>query len=384
MFLNLEGGITRGPLPNAKDQKDSGTGSRSGNQKKNRDRGQNDRQEQTSERGRKYLEKIEAKRRELRTVKAEARAANEAEKRDEVQFLSYREEKKIRKRKKRKVAQEIFQLRRELRTAKKGWSRGEPVTGALPDFAVIGVGKGGTTHLYHLLSQHPHIEPAASKELHFFDKEFDKGIEWYRQNFPTPRRKGGRMTITGEATPYLADPRAPERMARVVPQARLIALLRNPVDRAYSRYHQQVRKGLATVTFEEAIEEEMAWLREASQPGEHRTGADDVPFAAQYQCIYKGIYVDHLMRWAEFFDREQMLVLKSEDFFARTQETLDRIFEFLGLPKWELKPSEFERKRNTRRYEKMDLETRRRLQEYFEPHNRRLYDYLGVDFGWQG
>ncbi len=94
--------------------------------------------------------------------------------------------------------------------------------------------------------------------------------------------------------------------------------------------------------------------------------------------------MDQLMRWREFFSPERMLVLKSEDFFERPQETLNTVFEFLDLPEWELEASQIKpRKRNKGSYEEGMSETaRRRLEEYFEPHNRRLYEFLGVDFGW--
>ena len=293
----------------------------------------------------------------------------------------------------RGVQQEIFQLERELRAAEEGWEEAGPVTGALPDFLVIGVGKGGTTFLYHLLTQHPLVEPAVAKEPRFFDRLFEEGVEWYRRFFPRPRLKDGRRTITGEATPYLNHPLAPERVAQVVPQARLIALLRNPVDRAYSRYNQLVRHGLETRTFEEFVAVQRAWLEtrtseeivevqkrrllETSQHG-YRADVDDAAFGD----LYKGVYVDHLLRWSEYFSKEQMLVLKSEDFFGSPAETLKPVLDFLGLPEWEPGTSQLQKKRNTREYEGMDPATRRRLEEYFEPHNRRLYEYLGKDFGW--
>jgi hypothetical protein len=78
-----------------------------------------------------------------------------------------------------------------------------------------------------------------------------------------------------------------------------------------------------------------------------------------------------------------MLVLKSEDFFENPKQTLKVVLEFLGLPEWEPEPSKLENKRNAGRYvDDMNPETRKRLEEYFEPHNRRLYDFLGNDFGW--
>jgi len=109
--------------------------------------------------------------------------------------------------------QEIFWLENELRAAKAHTEAG-PVAGSLPDFVIMGAPKCGTTFLYHLLSKHPHVEPCAFKELHYFDLFFEKGTEWYRQCFPSPLLKNGRRTITGEATPaYLSFPEAPERMA---------------------------------------------------------------------------------------------------------------------------------------------------------------------------
>jgi hypothetical protein len=312
--------------------------------------------------------KVKSKRQEFRRISNELHAAKS------------RAERIKHKKRKKTVQQEIFQLQRELRAAEVRRTEGEPETGALPDFAIIGGKKCGTTSLYHLLTQHPHVEHAAAKELHFFNTLFDQGTAWYRRCFPPPRWKEGRRTITGEATPeYLSCPPAPRRMAKVIPQARLIALLRNPVDRAYSDYQQVVRKGRETRTFKEAIgmEEARPPVRgAATSKRKDRAGLD----GASRGYLSKGIYVDQLLRWSRFFGDEQMLVLKSEDFFERPAHTLGVVLDFLELPQWE--PPAWE-VRNKGDYEqKMDPEVRRWLEEYFEAHNRRLYEYLGVDFGW--
>ena len=308
----------------------------------------------------------------------------------------------------KKKRQQIFQLQRELgelRAATRqavdapdGGASPHPVegpreTGALPDFVVIGAAKGGTTFLYHLLTRHPLVEHAAVKEPHYFDLLFEEGTEWYRRCFPEPGWKDGRKTITGEASPsYLWHPLAPERMAEVIPDARLIALLRNPVDRAYSAHHHRLRRRHETRSFEETIEtalrlEEALETREtrpsapegeASEP-EDRAGHKDTRSSS---ILRRGIYVDYLQRWSRFFSDEQMLVLKSEDFFERSVETIKVVLGFLDLPEWEPEASELGDKRNTGKYEGIDPATRRRLEEYFEPHNQRLYDYLGRDFGW--
>jgi hypothetical protein len=322
---------------------------------------------------------LKSKKQEHKRIRKEAK-----EKENKAERSAYKRRKKI-------IEQEIFGLENEIRAFKEGWAaEDDSTTGALPDFAVIGTMKGGTSFFYHLLSQHPLVQTAAAKELHFFDAHFDLGVEWYRRCFPAPRLEDGRRTITGEATPYMSHRLAPERMAKVVPEARLIALLRNPVERAYSHYHHQAAKSrLENRTFEEAIglkgtgETRQAWQlgEEGETPGrENRAGGLDEDSG----YLSRGVYVDQLLRWSELFGKEQILVLKSEDFFEHQWANLKTAFEFLGLPEWESEASKvISRKRNKGSYEEeMNPATRRRLEEYFEPHNRRLYGYLGVDFGW--
>ncbi len=316
--------------------------------------------------------KIKSKERELSRVNKEIRAATERPK-----FVEY-------KRKKHRIQQEIFHLQRELR-ATTGGAEGNIGIGSLPDFLIIGAMKGGTTFLYNLLTQHPLVESAAFKELHYFDNLIEEeDLGWYRRCFPEPEWKDGRRIITGEATPsYLSHPRVPERTASVVPGVRLIALLRNPVDRAYSHYQQVARKGREPLTFEKAIETKKGRL---VGKGNRASGHEDrAALNARCEYLSRGIYVDQLLQWSRFFADEQMLVLKSENLYGHTLDTLRLVLEFLGLPGWE--PEAWEqipKKRNKgKSYEQeMDPATRRRLEAFFEPHNHRLYDHLGVDFGW--
>jgi Sulfotransferase domain len=326
-----------------------------------------------SERRRRLRSEIKSKKRELARVKEAHPAENEAE------LIE-------RRRRKKRVQQQIFELERQFHAAKGGADGEEPVTGALPDFVVIGVQKGGTTFLYHLLTQHPYVEPPAKKELHFFDLFFEEGIGWYRRCFPAPRWEDGRRTITGEASPYMAHLHAPERMAQVVPEARLIALLRNPVERAYSDYQMVARKDREHKTFEEAIglEDPAETGKAPPKEGETPEAEDLAVLNEGSEYLSRGVYIDQLLRWTRFFDKEQILVLKSEEFFESPKESLQVVLKFLDLPEWEPASEKLVAgKRNEGRYDQeMDPATRRRLEEYFEPHNRRLYDFLGADFGW--
>jgi hypothetical protein len=249
----------------------------------------------------------------------------------------------------------------QLTSLKKKW---ENLGGALPDFLIIGAAKSGTTtlYLYRLLGTNPYVHAAAHKEIHYFDRNFGMGLEWYRWHFRPRKRRGDRRTITGEASPsYLFDERVPQRVFKDLPAAKLIALLRNPVDRAYSHYQHAVRSRNMSLSFEQVIDKEMS--------GDRSRG-----------YLARGIYVDQLKRWHQFFDRERLLVVESGDFFNNTQDTLKRVLGFLDLPEWE--PDKVPVSNRGRHKQPMSRETRERLREYFEPHNQRLYDYLGLDFGW--
>ncbi len=252
----------------------------------------------------------------------------------------------------------------------------------LPDFLIIGAQKCGTTFLYQQLVQHPRVKPAFVKEVHYFDLNFYKGNNWYRSHFPL-QIHNSRTHITGEASPYyLFHPHAARRASAVVPDAKLIVLLRNPVDRAYSHYQHQVIRGQGeareTLTFEEAIEVEERTLPEEVgkmiqdehyQSLDHRTRS----------YLRRGIYIDQLQVWSSFFQREQMLVLKSENLFSGTTDALERMLNFLGIPHWAPETYSIP---NKREYSGVSPYTRQRLDEYYKPYNRRLYEYLGEDLGW--
>ncbi len=256
----------------------------------------------------------------------------------------------------------------------------------LPDFIIIGGKKCGTSSLYNYLAEHPGVAPAFRKEVHFFDNNPGRrGTLFYRAYFPTSlhrrrvERTRGTKLLTGEATPYyLFYPLAPRRVRDVVPDAKLIALLRNPVDRAYSHYHHEVRRGAEKLSFEEAIE------REAERLGGERErmlrgGNYDSVSHRRYSYLSRGVYVDQLQNWRRFFPEEQLLVLKSEGLFADPSSILGQTLDFLGLPPLE---REGYSKDNKGSYLQLDPAIRRQLADYFEPHNERLYEYLGRDFGW--
>jgi hypothetical protein len=260
----------------------------------------------------------------------------------------------------------------------------------LPDFLIIGTQRGGTTALYHYLKTHPWIVPATIVDTHFFDKKYSKGIRWYQAHFPTvwektyAQRVQRHPLVTGEASSsYLFYPHAPRRVAEMLPHVKLIVLLRNPVDRAYSQYYHAVELGYETLSFEEAIQDE-----------EERTAQEREKILKdeQYEShIYihrsylaRGIYVDQLQAWMHLFPREQFLILKSEEFYSNPLAIFKQVSTFLKAPETEpqLNKKEYKQYSHNTYSSRMEATLRMHLIEYFKPYNARLYEYLGIDFGW--
>jgi hypothetical protein len=257
--------------------------------------------------------------------------------------------------------------------------------GALPDFIVIGTQKGGTTALYAHLRDHPQVLPCAAKEVHFFDLQFARGEGWYRRCFlapdelPRSLRPQGADLIDGEASPYyLFHPHVGERIARTTPGAKLIVLLRDPVDRAYSHFQHNVRKGRETLSFADALKREAAVL-----PAEQALMEADPDRISQihqhYSYAARGRYAEQLERYFRHFAREQMLILKSEDFFARPAEVYSEVLQFLGIGERRLEAA---RVPNAGGYAREQSADRQALRNEFSTDNRRLYALIGRDFGW--
>lgn len=255
----------------------------------------------------------------------------------------------------------------------------------MPDYLIIGAARSGTSSLYAYLTQHPCIAPAFNKEVHFFDLNFDKGLNWYRAHFSSllckycVKKIRGQALITGEASPYyICHPHAPRRISQIIPQVRLIVLLRNPVDRAYSHYHHAVEFGLETLSFEQAIEAEAS----RGRGEEERILADESynSFSHRHHLyLARGIYIDQIKVWMNLFPKEQMLILCAEDFYSAPSVTYSRSLAFLNLPNLELKEYHIHQ---LGKYPKINPSTRKQLDEYFEPYNKRLYEYLGMRFDW--
>ena len=258
------------------------------------------------------------------------------------------------------------------------WTFGRATSFArpLPGFLILGAQKAGTTALYAYLRWHPRITGPPWKEVSYFDRHYLRGRRWYRGHFPL--RAGGRLV--GEASPgYLFHPLAPERVKTTVPDAKLVVLLRDPVERALSHYYHEVALGREPLSFEQAIEAES----ERTRGEEERLVREPGYFShawADYTYLARGRYAEQLERWFGVFPREQLLVVASNELAAEPGQTYARVLEFLGASPHQLGsyPRLYEQ-----RYEQMQPDTRERLAAEFEEPNRRLYELLGRDLGWQ-
>lgn len=245
--------------------------------------------------------------------------------------------------------------------------------GSFPDFLVIGGQKCGTTYLYDRLQEHPDVRSALAKEIDFFQVKYDKGPDWYRGHFRAAHQNGaGELEahpITGEASGYISYPEAPARIAAAMPDAKLIALLRNPVERAYSHFHHVRRLGIEQVeSFDDALELD-------------RSNDGSRYHFQRRTYLEKGLYAEQLEWWLDAFPSEQMLIFSSEQFYRDPTSVLKDVAAFLELTDWE--PAEYTHHKQFS-YPKMSDETRARLQEFYRQPNERLFHMLDVDYGWNG
>jgi hypothetical protein len=265
-------------------------------------------------------------------------------------------------------------VRGAVRAVRTGVRRSSSRLRPLPDFLVIGAQRCGTTSLYYYLRAHPQVLPALDKEVHFLSRHWARGESWYRAHFPLRARKSRRSStapLTFEATPYyLFHPLAAGRAAELVPDAKLLVLLRDPVTRAWSHYRHMVRLGLEPLSFQEALEQEPVRLA-----GEVARLQSDPRYDAvrhrRYSYLARGAYAEQLKRWLHYYPPDRIMVLRSEALFDDPARCYCGVLEFLGLRAW-TPPSFPVHTKASGLPRDMPAEARRRLEEHFAPANRQL------------
>lgn len=250
----------------------------------------------------------------------------------------------------------------------------------LPTFVIAGAQKSGTTSLADTMRQHRQIQLSRPKELHFFDRHFDRGLEWYASKFhPEPQ-----ATQVGEATPaYMYDPVARKRLTATLPEARIVVILRNPVDRAYSHYwHKRRLGGEHLPSFEEAV---------AAEP--ERLAADDVRSRIGFAYVDRGHYARQIDDLVAHHGHERVHVMLLDDLVSDRVPTLERLLTFLDIDPAAAEGMKVKKHNRFRAgtaadapddaYPPMAPETRARLAEVYAESNARLAELLGRELpGW--
>jgi hypothetical protein len=266
----------------------------------------------------------------------------------------------------------------------------------LPDFLVIGAQKGGTTALHGHLASHPHLRGSARKELHYFDRDYKRPVAWYAARFP---RHGEGLRF--ESTPdYLFLPYVPARVAHVLPRARFVVLLRDPVARAISHYNMARRRGNEPLALAEALAAEPGRLADmARTPWAPRPGrlphilarlrdlprhglAGPMPARMRWMrhsYRARGLYAEQLERWFAHFPRERFFTTTSETLWREPEATVGRLLDWLGVEGPPAAPLRAAFQGNYAPPTGPEIDA---LREYFREPNERLCELLGWRPEW--
>ncbi|MEH6911817.1 MAG: sulfotransferase domain-containing protein [Oceanicoccus sp.] len=278
------------------------------------------------------------------------------------------------------------QLDRSLRKKASFWIRFLPrrLTARwrkLPNFLILGTQKGGSTSLYDHIGLHPDVAVSPRKEINYFSNEHQRGEYWYRMFFPF---KSSSLTFCGEASPaYIINPYAAGRIRELIPDCRLIVLLRNPAERAISHYYHSFKKGRETLPLMDALQQESTRIDD-----EWATILRDKNYSSRTHNVYsycqRGKYADQLQRYFEHFERDQILIIDSDDFFSQPQKTMRLVFNFVGVNQPDEAYFEQLKPRNVNSLKKdVDVAAYRYLLDYYRTPNQELYRITGVNYNWE-
>ena len=274
----------------------------------------------------------------------------------------------------------------------------------LPSFLILGGSRSGNTSLFAYLIEHPNIMPGSLKAFFFFQNITNNTTSFYRSQFPIKRKN----LITCDSTSsYFVHPLIPARVHNLLPSAKLIVVLRNPVERAYSEFHYTVTLGSElTENFDDVIKSELKRIEIGNKKPELKIENTNYKHFT-FSHLRDGLYAQHLERWLKFFSKEQLLVLHTKDLYTNFDQTLSETFEFLNLPKYQIE-NRIEKNKidkirplagheqnvyknidsktrtlfNVQNYPEMKPETKKFLQDFFRPHNEKLFKMIGKRFDW--
>jgi hypothetical protein len=249
----------------------------------------------------------------------------------------------------------------------------------MPNYLIIGAQKAGTSSLFNYLSMHPQVVNSSRKEIHYFDKNIDKPLSWYKQYFPLRFNISNHYAV-GEASPnYLFHPYVAQRIHNILPKVKLIVVLRNPVDRVISQYFQAVRKNNEQRSIMQALSEEDA--EELIIMNELAKNEFFTPENVHLLYKSRSRYAEQLERFFKLFTKEQILILSSKELLNMPNETLKKVYDFLRINNdfylrevthWNVGTNKKEIPKEVILY----------LTDYFKPYNDNLFNLLGYEIYW--
>lgn len=228
--------------------------------------------------------------------------------------------------------------------------------------------KCGTSSIFKYLLQHPSVGAPQFKEIHFFDRIVAnrRGEHWYRAHFPKAKDK---LTSIDASPRYIFNGKAAARAHKLLPDAKIIVALRDPVSRAFSHYHHALRRGHVKQPFDQFVLPLLQLDPETAKEGKIES------------MLARGRYAEQIERWFLHYPREQFIFINLPDLVNQTQVVMDELFGFLGLPPHVL--TDIEPKNPGGYSDWMDESTESALRNYFAPHNARLESLLGRKMGWE-
>jgi hypothetical protein len=266
-----------------------------------------------------------------------------------------------------------------------------------PDFMIIGAQKAGTTSLHNYLCQHPLIDSATKKEIHFFSSDFlySKGLDYYHSTFPFTNDD----LLFFDASPsYLASNVAYKRIYEYNPKIKMIALLRDPVDRAYSAWNMYRTRYLKNRNW--FFDDWVSFVGKSPDDYVKRTDEEVYNFdvfvkneiqhlslssfnSIEASILPQGFYQQHLSKFFSLFPREQLLVLESSYFRKYTSKALENIESFLSIRKFDWDSVNLSPIFEGYYSDTLDQSTAYELSSFYAPHNEDLYRQLEVRFDWK-
>lgn len=283
-------------------------------------------------------------------------------------------------------------LKRTFRYAKK-----RLLPGNAPDFLIVGAQKSGTTSLHFYLAQHPHLLGSRPKEIRYFhkDENFKKGRKWYHNSFKNI--DGKREFLCFESTPEnLYIPNAAQRIKKEYPGIKIIILLRDPVERAYSAwnmYREFVEKNINQQLLTNFIRKsDSAIIHELFNASEfpdfdtfiekELNGIKTEQDFIEPSILRRGLYYSQVKMYYELFGKENVLVIGFKDFISNKVSVLNRILQFLNLPESEWKFLNDEKRHSFSYKSTMDSKMKDFLNDYYRAENEKLLLLIGYDLNW--